>query len=206
MRLSRIEFVAMNNPLRRFIQKHHEFRIFKQLLKKHNIDLISKNILDVGCGSGYSTELLIKEFTPFKIVAFDFMQEQINLAKRRSLKADFFIGDITKIGLPSNTFDAAFIFGVIHHVAEWEKALHEVGRVLKPGGIVLMEEPNKTGLSHFDHLGFVHPEEAMFSWSEFENEIEHAGFKILEKRKVLTEKFKSFLCQKHRANRVGNTE
>jgi ubiquinone/menaquinone biosynthesis C-methylase UbiE len=200
MRLSRIEFLAMNNPLRRFIQKHLEFRIFKQLLKKHNINLTGKIILDAGCGSGYSTELLIKEFTPSKIIAFDFMQEQINLAKKRGLKADFFVGDITKIDLPSNAFDAAFIFGVLHHVAEWKEALREIGRVLKPGSVVLMEEPNKTGLGHFGHLGFVHPEEAMFSWSEFENEIEHGGFKILGKRKVLTDKFKSFLCQKHRVN------
>ena len=36
MRLGKMEFYAMNNPLRRFIQKYGQFRVFKNFLKKQN--------------------------------------------------------------------------------------------------------------------------------------------------------------------------
>jgi 2-polyprenyl-3-methyl-5-hydroxy-6-metoxy-1,4-benzoquinol methylase len=60
MRLGRFEFIAMNNPLRRMIQERIEFRTFNRFLEKRNISLEGKVIMDVGCGSGYSTELIQK--------------------------------------------------------------------------------------------------------------------------------------------------
>jgi len=62
MRLGKLEFLAMNNPLRRWIQKHTEFRIFRNQLKRCFVDLDGEVIMDAGCGSGYSTELIVKEF------------------------------------------------------------------------------------------------------------------------------------------------
>jgi ubiquinone/menaquinone biosynthesis C-methylase UbiE len=197
MKLSKIEFLAMNNSIRRFFQKYIEFRIFKQYLKKYNIDLTGKVILDIGCGSGYSSKLIIREFKPSKLFAFDFMPEQIKLAKKLGLKADFFVGDVTKIGLPSDTFDAVFVFGVLHHVPEWRKALHEVARVLKSGGVLLIEELNKSIVDFFNRLGFTHPKEARFEWSDFVYGMEEVGFKILKERKILFKGMKSFICIKH---------
>ncbi len=59
MRLSKAEFLAMNNPVRRYVQKHLELKIIREHLKKHNFSLEGKIILDAGCGSGYSTQLII---------------------------------------------------------------------------------------------------------------------------------------------------
>lgn len=196
MRLSKIEFLAMNNPIRRFVQKHLEFKIFKGYLKKHNINLENKVILDAGCGSGYSTQLILDEFNPSKLVAFDYMPEQIRLALKRNLKANFFVGDLTNIISPNNTYDAVFIFGVVHHIPEWKKALSEVYRVLKPNGVFLIEELNKTVINIANPLGFYHPEEAKFSWQEFKQGLITSGFRILEDRNIILSGMKSFLCIK----------
>ncbi|MCP2519849.1 class I SAM-dependent methyltransferase [Candidatus Aminicenantes bacterium AC-335-A11] len=197
MKLNKIEFLVMNSPIRRFFQKNIDFKIFKKYLKKYNIDLTGKVILDAGCGSGYSSKIILEEFKPSKLYAFDFMPEQIKLAKKLNLReVNFFVGDITKIPLPPSTFDGVFVIGVLHHVPEWKRSLYEVSRVLKKGGVLLIEELSGSFVNFFNRLGFTHPKEARFEWSDFVNGMEKAGFKILEERKIFFEGIKSFICIK----------
>lgn len=72
----------MNNPMRRWLQKNVEFTTFKEFLDKHNISLEGKIVLDAGCGSGYSTNL-IQQFLPAELVGFDLMPMQIEKAKQK---------------------------------------------------------------------------------------------------------------------------
>lgn len=161
MRLGKFEFFAMNNPLRRLLQKYGEFKLFKEMLAEHSINLGNKIIVDGGCGSGFSTQLLTEEYNPQKIIAFDYMPEQIALAKKRNINVDFFVGDLTNINLNSDFCDAVFIFGVIHHIPGWKKALSEIHRILKPGGCLLIEEPRYR-----------------FSWQELESGLEENRLEI----------------------------
>ncbi|MBN1191581.1 MAG: class I SAM-dependent methyltransferase [Dehalococcoidales bacterium] len=181
MRLGTFEFLAMNNPLRRWSQKNIELRIFQNQLKRNHIDLTGKAVMDGGCGSGYSTELIIKAFNPSRIVAFDYMPEQIRLAKKRNLEVDFFIGDLTRIDSDTAVFDAFFVFGVLHHIPQWKKALSEISRVLKPEGAFLIEEPRER-----------------FTWDVFQAGILNSSFKILDVRSILTNYFRFYLCKKEK--------
>ena len=183
MRLGTMEFKAMNNPIRRFIQKRFEFRYFRNMLKSQNIDLNEKIIIDAGCGSGYSSQLIYENFTPTRLIAFDYMSEQIELAKlrskRKNLNIEFFEGDIRKINESSESIDAIFIFGVIHHIADWQNALKEVCRVLKPNGVLLIEEPHHE-----------------FEFEELEFEMEQLGLKVIEMKKFFFGYFRSYLAMK----------
>ena len=69
MQLDRRELIFVNSPIRRFFQKYYEFRVFRKPLKRNGIDLTHKVILDAGCGSGYSTELIAKALQPQELVA-----------------------------------------------------------------------------------------------------------------------------------------
>jgi ubiquinone/menaquinone biosynthesis C-methylase UbiE len=181
MKLSLPEFIAMNNIFRRLSQKYIEFRIFKNMLKKRKVDLKGKSIIDAGCGSGYSTELILNEFHPTQLFAFDYMAEQIYLAKKRKIKVDFKVGNMTKIESEDAQYDAIFVFGVIHHIPEWKRALSEALRVLNNRGVLLIFEPKA---------------EFRFTWHNLESCFKQIGFDILEIKTFLFSFFHFYLCQK----------
>ncbi len=107
----------------------------------------AKNILEVGCGVGAQTEILLRRFPDLHITGIDLNEKQIEsaleshsknpLAKNRInvLKAD-----ASKTSFSGSEFDGAFLCWVLEHVPEPLKILTEVRRVVKPGGIVYATE------------------------------------------------------------------
>ena len=197
MEIDKKELRFMNSAFRRFFQRNCEFKVFKEYLKKNHIDLTNKVILDAGCGTGYSTELIIKEFQPKEIFAFDIIPEQIQIAMQRRLPANLFVGDVTDIKLPAEKFDAVFIFGILHHVPEWRTALKEINRVLKSGGIFLVEEPEEKTLDNEErYFRISHPRESRFDWPEFIESLEEFGFHVVESRTIYMGHLRILMCAK----------
>jgi SAM-dependent methyltransferase len=180
MRLGSIEFMLMNNPFRRYIQKRIEFETFTHFLVTRGINLKGKIIMDAGCGSGFSTELIFKRFAPAHLIAFDLMPEQVALARKRNIQVDFFIGDVTDIQKCHRGCDAVFVFGIVHHIPGWQKALDEIAGALKSGGYLLIEEP---GVRYI-------------RWPLLEQGMERAGLTILEQQDILFGRLRSYLCRK----------
>ena len=182
MRLSNVEFKAMNNPVRRYFQKHLEFRNFRSLgLTEQN-----KNILEIGCGSGYGA-VLLSSLKPKSYFGIDLMPEQIALTGQWHLTGYEFramdASDMKEIA--SGSKDIIVIFGILHHIPEWRKVISECRRILTGGGKLFVEEPNGTIIANFDRLfHWGHPE-SDFSLSEFEKELLHNGFSIKRKRRML---------------------
>ncbi len=197
MKLNRIEFWMMNNPLRRSGQRWIELPLFERMLRRAGVDLMGKRILDAGCGSGFSTALLARRLRPGRLVGFDLMPEQIERARARCPGAELRVGDITAIAEPDGSFDAVFVFGILHHVPEWREALREIHRVLAPGGVLLVEELHGRTAEWADRwLGTKHPRDAAFDWPTFQGGLEAAGFEVLEMRRLSFGTFASFLCRR----------
>src|SRR5699024_4449058 len=150
-----------------------------------------------GCGSGYSTKL-IQQFSPAELIGFDLMPSQIAIAKRKYSDLDFFVGNVLNTQLDSNKFDAAFVFGILHHIPEWKDAIKELYRILKPEGVLLVEDFNQHA-SHFfaTYMKFDHPAEAYFTWDEFTQHLKESGFAILEQKRIISKGVGSFLCLKN---------
>jgi len=197
-RLNAVELLAMNNPARRLLQRHVEMRAFSSMLQDAGIDLAGARVLDAGCGSGYSTRLITERLRPREVVAFDLMPEQIERArKRHGALAQFSVGDLTRISHPDASFDAAFVFGVLHHVPDWQAALAELARVLRPEGVLLVEEIHGRFVDFEDRFLFTeHPRSARFDWPQFRQALDIAGFLVAHERALASEVFRSFLCRK----------
>ena len=182
MKLSDKEFNAMNHPLRRWIQLLYEWPI----MRKMGLELARRDVLEIGCGSGYGAQLMAKQ-SPHGYVGIDLMREQVELARERGLGGcEFMQGDVADLSaFPEGSFDLVVDFGILHHVPAWRKVASECMRVLRPGGLLLVEEPEGMFLQRFDQLfHWGHPEEAAFSEKEFEAGLTALGLRIEKQRRA----------------------
>jgi SAM-dependent methyltransferase len=94
--------------------------------------------LDVGCGNGAFTELLIERCTPSTISGVDPSLEQLQYARTRpgAAMATFRQGDAMALPFPDDAFDAAAMALVIFFVPDPAKGVKEMIRTVRPGGIV----------------------------------------------------------------------
>jgi ubiquinone/menaquinone biosynthesis C-methylase UbiE len=140
MKLNRVEFALMNNPVRAAVQRRVEA---KRLLEMGGA-MRGGTALEIGCGRGVGVEIILDLFGAERVDAFDLDSRMIDRARRRlrdrSDRVRLWTGDATSIPSDDDSYDAAFDFGIIHHVPDWRVAIAEVGRVLRPGGRFYAEE------------------------------------------------------------------
>jgi len=94
--------------------------------------------IDVGCGNGAFTELLVERCAPAEVQGIDPSEGQLAYARTRpaSRVAEFRQGDAMALPFPADRFDAAVMALVLVFVPEPAKGIAEMVRVVSPGGIV----------------------------------------------------------------------
>ena len=95
-------------------------------------------VLDVGCGSGWASRLLAGFAIKGSVTGIDISDEMINLARessRRFPQCDFEIASAEQLPFSDNEFTHAFSMESLYYYRDIPKALNEIHRVLKPGGV-----------------------------------------------------------------------
>ncbi len=94
--------------------------------------------LDVGCGTGVFTELLLERGKAQSASAVDPAADQIAYARTKpaNKQVDFRLADAQSLPFADRTFDAAAMALVMSFVPDAAKAVAEMKRVVKPGGII----------------------------------------------------------------------
>lgn len=106
-----------------------------------------EKVLDVGCGTGSLTFALARAANLKEIAAIDFSPVFVAAAIRRNTDPRITISQADACALPfeDESFDRALALLVLHFVPEAHKAVAEMRRVTRPGGVV--------AAAVWDHLG-----------------------------------------------------
>ena len=94
--------------------------------------------LDVGCGNGAFTQLIVEQCVPASLVGIDPSEAQLDFARKHPLleSVSFVNADAMALPFPDNAFDVAVMPLVIFFVPEPAKGVAEMARVVAPGGAV----------------------------------------------------------------------
>ena len=103
--------------------------------------------LDLGCGTGWNLSVLQLLEHKRKAIGIDLSDGMLRLAKEKKLNV--IRGDAQQLPFCDASFDGILAKGVLHHLSDVEKAAAEIARVLKPGGIAVMVDPNPSLLRKF---------------------------------------------------------
>ncbi|GAA3845247.1 class I SAM-dependent methyltransferase [Amycolatopsis tucumanensis] len=137
--MNKAETALVNSPPRRWLQRFYETQV---LLRFGGRVLPGARALEIGCGSGYGTQLVPERFGAGSVAAVDLDPAMIERASRRLTR----YGDRVRLSQGSATdlraaldaedrgYEAVFDFTIVHHIPDWRAAVAEVARVLTPGG------------------------------------------------------------------------
>lgn len=143
------------------------FQLYHHLASE--VDLQNKTVLEVGSGRGGGAKMIKKYHGPLKVVGLDYSGQAINLCNRNITQEGltFVKGDAENLPFSPESFDAIINVESSHCYDSMKKFLHEVHKVLRPGG-------------HFLFTDFRYSHEM----ENLENHITESGLKVLKKRDI----------------------
>lgn len=151
-------------------------------------------LLDAGCGSGLFSYLAIEEGA--QVIGVDVAHRLLEIARMRNPQNNFLEEDLESLPFSNNSFDVVTAFNSLQYANDFQVALEESVRVLKPGGklaIGIWDKPEHCDSSNIlKAINALLPppppgKQSPFMFSEdgrIENECEKAGLKMVYRNRV----------------------
>lgn len=135
------------------IKKYHS-RYFHLVYALDALREISGKILDVGCGQGGITAVIKRQRDDLYLVGCDNDSGQLSEFRKNYANLGIKLVRCDALNLPfkNGEFDAVLMIDVLEHLKDPEKAVREVSRVVKRGGVFHLVVPLEAELSTFDGL------------------------------------------------------
>jgi ubiquinone/menaquinone biosynthesis C-methylase UbiE len=100
--------------------------------------------LELGCGTGWVHEVLRGQGSRRQLIGLDISRGMLRHARRKQMRV--LCGDAVQLPFADQSFDGVLAKGVLHHIPAMAAAVAEIARVLKPGGVATLAEPNLSPL------------------------------------------------------------
>jgi len=121
------------------------------------LDGVDGRVLDVGCGPAVLENDLLRR--GFEVVGIDVSIEMLRFGLNRLAASPYRQrctlrpGDVERLEFADGEFDAVVSMGTLEYLPTYAKALHEMHRVLKEGGIAVISIPNRVSAYHLTLAG-----------------------------------------------------
>ena len=116
---------------------------------------LSGDVLEIGAGSGAMADGMVRAFPEARLTVTDLDEAMVSTARARLAGRPNVIveqADVTGLPFEDSTFDVVTSYLMLHHVIDWQAALAEAGRVLRPGGTLLGYDLAYTPVARLIHL------------------------------------------------------
>jgi SAM-dependent methyltransferase len=137
-------------PVERFDPKAFEGELVEaeHLARYHWAASIAegREVLDAGCGEGYGGRILSNVGGATRYVGVDLDPEAVARARDAyglDGRVELAVADVTALPFEDASFDLVTCFETIEHVAEQQKVVSELARVLREDGLLLISSPNR---------------------------------------------------------------
>jgi MPBQ/MSBQ methyltransferase len=112
-------------------------------LKLGNFTNANLKVIDVGAGTGFTTEGIIDLIDPSNVSMLDQSPHQLKFASQKEILKEVkkFLGDAENLPFPDDSFDRYVSAGSIEYWPDPQRGVCESFRVIKPGGIALLIGP-----------------------------------------------------------------
>lgn len=159
-------------------------------------------LLEAGCSSGFLLEELVAEWPGSLVIGSDFIEGPLQRLASRLPSLPLLRFDLTACPLPTATVDAVVLLNVLEHIEDDRAAIEQVWRVLKPGGIAVVEVPAGPHLydaydRHLQHF-------RRYALGDLARLLEAAGFRTLERSHLGFFVYPAFAFVKRRNQRWLN--
>ncbi|MEV7425346.1 class I SAM-dependent methyltransferase [Streptomyces sp. NPDC091212] len=113
-----------------------------------------QDVLDVGCGPGTITADLAARVAPGTVTAVDAAGDVLDKAREAAASAGvdnvrFAVADVHALDFPDDSFDVVHAHQVLQHVGDPVRALRELRRVCRPGGVVAVRDADYAAFAWF---------------------------------------------------------
>jgi ubiquinone/menaquinone biosynthesis C-methylase UbiE len=115
---------------------------------------LGHDVLEIGVGSGSVAQQLLSDAPELAWTAIDIDPQMTQAAATRLREfsgASVQTADATAMPFPDESFDSVVSCLMLHHIIDWERAVAETARVLRPGGIFVGYDLTRTALASLFH-------------------------------------------------------
>ena len=136
------------------ITREKELNLIQNFFRFPAVQQNCREVLEIGCGNGYTLGHLKTSFSNFLFTGLDFSEDLLKIARNRNLSGvNFEQGDARKMRFDNEKFDVVFTERCIINLLSWEEqqlALNEMHRILKKGGYILFIESFSEGYNNLN--------------------------------------------------------
>jgi SAM-dependent methyltransferase len=148
---------ALTSSTLKHLREHWWDDAFTAFLEETLRPRPGKRILDVGCGTGTAEVSLARlRLSQMHFFGVDLVVDRLRNAhavtRGINVRVGYAAADAKRLPFGANAFDSTFCIAVLQHIGDLSAALAEIARVTRPGGRILIVEPDNAGRYWFSSI------------------------------------------------------